>query len=224
MSIILIHVESKTYLSRRNLRYSEQSCWEPALNQGGRDASKKFLGAYAALCRNHMQPHCMFVILNNVPHYLVQRVILTCVWARKAKSSCSFFISELEPFRCRDKTWCLKLKKSRAVLKDAVKAAGTMARTHNSLCGHEQRLDYRIHEASVAQVDQTGLSRLRLPTLPQKTRAKWVGLGGPGTLIQYQLDLLFCWFWKILRQKLLFYVKKCRVWWTSLVFILPNWP
>lgn len=79
MSIILIHEESKTYLSRRNLRYSEQSCWEPALNQGGRDASKKFLGAYAALCRNHMQPHCMFVILNNVPHYLLQRVILTCV-------------------------------------------------------------------------------------------------------------------------------------------------
>lgn len=39
------------YLSRRNRRYSEQSCWEPTLNQGGRDASKKFLGAYAALCR-----------------------------------------------------------------------------------------------------------------------------------------------------------------------------
>lgn len=47
-----------------------------------------------------------------------------------------------------------------------------MARTHNSLRGHEQRLDYGIHEASVAQVDQTGLSRLGLPTLPQKARAK----------------------------------------------------
>lgn len=41
--------------------------------------------------------------------------------------------------------------------------------THNSLCGHEQCLDYGIHEASVSQVDQAGLSRLRLPNLPQKT-------------------------------------------------------
>lgn len=44
--------------------------------------------------------------------------------------------------------------------------------THNSLCGHEQRLDYGIHEASVSQVDQASLSRLRLPSLPQKTRTK----------------------------------------------------
>ena len=41
------------YLSRRKRRYSEQSCWEPALNHGGREDSKKFLGAYAALWREH---------------------------------------------------------------------------------------------------------------------------------------------------------------------------
>lgn len=46
---------------------------------------------------------------------------------------------------------------------------GPMLQTHNSLCGHEQRLDYGIHEASVSQVDQAGFSRLRLPSLPQKT-------------------------------------------------------
>ena len=37
------------YRSNRKRRYSEQSCWEPTVNQGGRVASKKFLGAYAAL-------------------------------------------------------------------------------------------------------------------------------------------------------------------------------
>lgn len=120
INIIDHHGNIKLYLSRRNLRYSEQSCWEPALNQGGREASKKFLGAYAALCRNPMQnTHGVLVFLkNNILLYCVlQQVILTCVCARKAKSSCSFFIRELEPFRCRDKTWRLKLEKELQCLK-----------------------------------------------------------------------------------------------------------
>lgn len=38
------------YLSSRNLRYSEQSCWDRGVNHGGLEASKKILGAYASLC------------------------------------------------------------------------------------------------------------------------------------------------------------------------------
>lgn len=70
---------------------------------------------------------------------------------------------------------------------------------HNSLCGHEEGLDYTIHVAGVAQVNQASLSRLRLPSLLQKIGAKGVGLGCPGTLIQHQLDFLFSRFWEILR-------------------------
>lgn len=39
----------RDYLSNKKRKYSEQSCWDPAVNQGGRDPSKKFLGEYAAL-------------------------------------------------------------------------------------------------------------------------------------------------------------------------------
>lgn len=69
------------------------------------------------------------------------------------------------------------------------------------LCGHEEGLDDAVHVAGVPKVDQAGLARLRLPSLPQKPRGKRVGLGGPGTLIQHQLDLIFTGFWEILRRQ-----------------------
>lgn len=37
------------YLSSRNLRYSEQSCCDLAVNHGGLEASKNTRGAYASL-------------------------------------------------------------------------------------------------------------------------------------------------------------------------------
>ena len=52
-----------------------------------------------------------------------------------------------------------------------------------SLSGHEEGLDDAVHVAGVPQVDQTGLPSFRLPSLPQDTRSKGVGLGRPGTLI-----------------------------------------
>lgn len=73
---------------------------------------------------------------------------------------------------------------------------------HNSLCGHEEGLEDAVHVAGVPQVDQASLAGLRLPSLPQKTRGKRVGLGRPGTLIQHQFDLVFSGFWKILRSQI----------------------
>lgn len=70
-----------------------------------------------------------------------------------------------------------------------------------SLCGHEEGLDDAVHVAGVPKVDQAGLARLRLPSLPQKTRGERVGLGGPGTLVQHQLDLVLTGFREILRRQ-----------------------
>lgn len=96
--LLLTHpicLESEVYLSRRNLRYSEQSCWEPTLNQGGRDASKKFLGAYAALCReNTFTTHtamssCYGKWYSNIPVYHPGKHKPECVQGRRRAAGAS---------------------------------------------------------------------------------------------------------------------------------------
>lgn len=71
-----------------------RSFWEHMLPSAGKmqEHSNQFLSSVIIFCNQ------------------LHRTTLTWVCARRAKSSWSFFISVLEPFRCNDKTWCLKLR------------------------------------------------------------------------------------------------------------------